>query len=79
MNQPHDTLSPVQLIGLICWRGGLMLVGSYTLVRGARLFFENVDLPAQVELGLSLVIAGALLVGTSLLLERMRDMKEEQA
>ena len=61
----------------VYWRGGLMLVASYSFFRGARLVLENMDLPTQLEVGFGLALAGAAMVMLSLVVERMQDAKEE--
>ena len=65
------------LIGLALWRGGLLLVGGTLLYEGARRVLWFVDLPAQVEFGVGLGLAGLALVMLSLVLERVRDARRE--
>ncbi len=71
-------LRPTQLVGLLLWRGGLALVAGYSFFRGARLLLTYVELPTQVEVGLSLALAGAALVLGSLVAERIQDAREER-
>ena len=65
------------LLGLFLWRTGLLLVASYAVIRGVRLLWRHVDLPAQIDWGLSFAAAGALLVGASLVAERIHDRRAE--
>lgn len=60
-------MKKTHVVGLLLWRSGLLLAGSYTAVRAARWVLRFVDLPVQIEVGLGLVLAGAVLVLASLL------------
>ncbi len=71
-------MSRTQLVGFVFWRSGLLLVAGYTTLRIARLALEYVDLPAQIDLGLGLAIAGAVLVLGSLVAERVVDARNEE-
>ena len=71
-------LTPVQLIALFLWRGGLMLVVSYSFFRAARFVLTYVDLPLRLEIGLGLTLAGAAMVLLSLILERVQDARAER-
>jgi hypothetical protein len=73
-----DHLSPIQLVGLLCWRGGLMLIASYGLFRTSRFLLTYVDLPVQLEVGFGLALAGAILVMGSLIAERRVDARGEE-
>lgn len=73
----RNALTPVQLVGFLCWRGGLLLVASYSFFRIARLVLQNMDLPAQLQVGFSLALAGAALVLASLIQERVADARNE--
>ncbi len=66
-----------QIIGLLLWRGGLMFTGAWVAFIAARQFIRLVEVPAQVEIGLGLVLTGALLVLVSLILERAADVRRE--
>ena len=66
-----------QLLGLFLWRAGLLLVGSYAVIRGVRIAWQHVDLPAQLDWGFSFVAAGAVLVAGSIVAERLQDRREE--
>lgn len=66
-----------QLIGLLLWRGGLLLTGAFMLLEAARWFLRFVELPAQLEVGLGLFITGCALVVLSVILERIRDRSRE--
>jgi len=74
----QDRLSPIQLTGLLCWRGGLLLVASYSFFRIARLAVTHVDLAPQLQVALSLGLAGAAMVLGSLVFERVRDARYEE-
>lgn len=66
-----------QLLGLLLWRGGLLLVVVTGLFEGARLLLRFVDLPVQLEIGFGLGAAGAALVVTSFVMERVQDLRAE--
>ncbi len=71
-------MSRIQLVGFVLWRCGLMLVSGYSTLRIARWALRQVDLPAQVDWGLGLAIAGAILVLGSLVAERVVDTRAER-
>ncbi len=71
-------MTRLQLVGFVLWRCGLMLVAGYSTLRVARWALRYVDLPAQVDWGLGLAIAGAVLVLGSLLAERVADTRAER-
>ena len=69
----------VQLAGFILWRGGLMLVGGWTLYESWGWVLRDLDLPRQLDIGFGLGLTGAGFVLASLLLERIEDIKKENA
>jgi hypothetical protein len=80
----HDTPSPgaytphvkkAQVLGLVLWRGGLLLVGASALYHGARLVLRFVDLPVALEVAGSLVLAGLLLVLVSMVMENLEESR----
>lgn len=73
-----STLTPVQLVGFLCWRSGLILVASYGSFRVARLVLRSVEIPEQLKVGLSLTLAGSALVLASLIQERAHDARLER-
>ena len=68
----------MQLVGFLCWRSGLLLVASYGTFRIARLVLRHVDIPGQLQVGLSLTLAGMTLVLASLVQERLVDLRGEE-
>ena len=70
-------MRPAQLMGLLLWRAGLILVGVWGLVEAADWFLLFFELPPQLKLGFSLIIAGGALVVISVILERIRDARGE--
>ena len=70
-------MRPVHMIGLLLWRGGLLLIGAWILFTTARYALLFASLPTEIELGLGLVIAGSILVIVSLILERVVDTRAE--
>jgi hypothetical protein len=67
----------VHWIGLILWRGGLLLALAAVLLETARWVLRFVNVPATLELGLGLLLAGFLCVLLSVLAERIRDARSE--
>ena len=67
-----------QLIGVLLWRGGLLLAAVAAVFELVRWLLRVVDLPAQLEIGVGLVVSGAVLVFASLIIERIRDRRLEE-
>ena len=70
-------MRPIQLIGLLLWRGGLLLVAVTVLFEAIRWSLRFIDLPLQLEVGFGLGAAGALLVIASFIWERIQDRRAE--
>ena len=66
-----------QAIGVLLWRGGLLVVAITAAVEFVRALVRHYDLPLQVELGTSLVGGGVLLILGSMVMERIADAKRE--
>lgn len=66
-----------QLVGLLLWRGGLLLVAVTVLFEAARWLFRFIELPPQLEVGFGLVAVGVGFIFASLVLERVQDHKAE--
>ncbi|MHC4079126.1 MAG: hypothetical protein ACYST0_11880 [Planctomycetota bacterium] len=73
----NGAVRPAQLIGLLLWRGGWILVVVWLLVEAARWILRFVELPIQLEVGVGLILAGGVLVVLSLILERIQDARRE--
>ena len=71
------TMRKSQVLGMMLWRGGLMLAAGYSLYEAARWVLRFFDIPDQLQVGLGLAIAGAVLVLASLLVERVIDARAE--
>ena len=75
-------ISRLHMLGLILWRGGLLLAGGYALYLAVD---YALDLLAAMgghispvpKAGFALVIAGVLFVLLSLILERIHDARQE--
>ena len=70
-------LSRAQLVGFVFWRSGILLVAGYSFFRIARLLVSYVELPAQLEVGGALLLAGVGLLFASLIGERIQDARLE--
>ena len=66
------------LIGLFLWRGGLLLAGAAAAYETARLLLRLIDVPAELTVGLALLLAGFVFLLGSLVAERQQDAKLEQ-
>jgi len=66
-------LKLAHVIGLVLWRGGLLLVGVVLLYELASWVLQFVDLPVQLGVGLGLVATGVVFVLISMIAERVRD------
>lgn len=71
------TKKSTQLIGLFLWRFGLLLASATGLYRVTKFLMQFVDLPIQLEIGIGLVISGAVLFAASLIMERIVDLRSE--
>jgi len=66
-------MKSAHVIGLILWRGGLLLVGVVLLYELTSWVLQFVDLPVQLGVGLGLMATGVVLVLISVIAERVRD------
>jgi hypothetical protein len=69
----------LQLIGLLLWRGGVLLIVVTAVVLGLRALLAVWSPPVLVEVGLLLVLGGIVLVMISLILERVQDVRAERS
>jgi len=70
-------MRPLHVVGLLLWRGGLLLAGGWVAFETARFALRWFDVPVPLEIGGGLILAGFVLVLLSLLLERVRDARRE--
>lgn len=68
----------IQLIGFILWRLGLLIIGAAALIEALRWILRLWIMPLQIEIGLGLLLSGAILVILSLVMERIRDIRAEK-
>lgn len=71
-------MRPIHLLGLLLWRGGLLLVVGSLIYYVCRMVLRFWRLPELVEAGLGLLLAGLVLVVLSLILERIADLRRER-
>ena len=67
----------IHLIGLLLWRGGLLLLGATAFFYTARTIYRFFRVPPELEIGLGLVTAGVAMVIVSLIMERVLDARAE--
>ena len=71
-------MRPLQWLGLLLWRGGLLFAGAAALWFGVRYVLRFLDVPPWIEVGGALLGAGFVFVMLSLVLERARDRRREE-
>ena len=74
--------STSQTIGFVLWRGGLYFSGGYATFVSVRWFLRVVlalGVPAPILIGISLFLAGGLLVLASILVEQILDTRAEKS
>ena len=70
-------MKTTQTLGLILWRTGILLVASYFIFLALRLILHITD--PILEVGVSLVLAGALFVLASVVSEQIEDAHRERS
>lgn len=65
----------MHLVGLMLWRGGLMLAAAVAAYEVARIILAFLKVPEALKLGAGLVLSGLLLVFVSLILENRQDAR----
>jgi len=70
-------MRPVHRVGMLLWRGGLLLLAGAAAVEIMRSLLRFIDIPGQVEIGAAFVLAGLALVIVSLIMERVEDARSE--
>ena len=66
-------MNPTQTLGLILWRTGILLVAAYFLFLALRFILRITD--PMLEVGVTLVLAGALFVLVSVVREQIEDAR----
>lgn len=66
-----------QLLGLVLWRAGILIVGGYFVFLALRYILRFAD--PVLEIGVSLVLAGALFVLASVVHEQIEDARRERS
>lgn len=81
MNVPSSTpRSRSTTLGWVLWRGGLWFCGLYLGWQGTLRtwrFLLSLRLPDPVFIGLVMMLAGSVIVVITLVVERIRDAREE--
>ena len=65
----------MHLVGLILWRGGVLLAATVAAYEVARVVLTFLDLPDALKLGGGLALSGLFLVLASLILENRQDAR----
>lgn len=65
------------VLGLVLWRAGILIVGGYFLFLALRFILRIAD--PVLEVGVSLVLAGALFVLVSVVREQIEDARGERS
>ena len=66
-----------QVLGLVLWRGGILLAGASTVYYAARQVLRFIDLPTELQVAGSLALAGVILVLISMVMENVVDSRSE--
>lgn len=69
-------MKPIHLLGLALWRGGWVLVVGYLAYQALRVVLRMTD--PQLELAVTVLLTGILLLFLSVLGERIEDAREER-
>lgn len=69
-------MKPTQALGLILWRTGILIVGAYSAFLVLRFVLRIAD--PVLEVGITLVLAGALFVLVSVAREQIEDARGER-
>ena len=70
-------MTTLHVVGVVLWRGGLLLVGGYVAFAVLRVILSITDI--QLEIAVAILLAGLLLVFLSVLGERIVDAREERS
>ena len=70
-------MKKTQTLGLILWRAGILIVAGYFLFLALRSILRITD--PVLEVGVSLVLAGALFVLVSVVREQVQDARRERS
>ena len=77
---PSQSSSLSTQVGLVLWRVGAYFCAGYLAYRGVmrvlRIFLA-VDIPTKLIISLALIISGLLFIFASLIIERVRDARNE--
>ena len=66
-------MKKTQLLGLVLWRAGIIFLGAYFLFLALRSILHITD--PVLEVGVTLVLAGALFVLVSVVREQIEDAR----
>ena len=69
-------MKPTHALGLILWRTGILIVGAYSAFLALRFVLRIAD--PVLEVGITLVLAGALFVLVSVFREQIEDARRER-
>ena len=70
-------MKKTQTLGLILWRTGILLVAGYFAFLALRFILQIAD--PVLEVGVTLVLAGALFVLASVVREQIQDARRERS
>ena len=70
-------MKPIQTLGLILWRAGILLLAAYFLFLALRSILHITD--PVLEVAVTLVLAGALFVLVSVVREQIEDARRERS
>lgn len=65
------------VLGLILWRGGVLLISAWLLYVAARAALQWVEIPPVLAVGVGLILSGLALLLLSVICERVVDARAE--
>ena len=69
-------MKKTHVVGLVLWRGGMILALAYVAYWGMRSLLTITD--PQLEIGVAVGLAGLILVFVSVVMERVQDARSER-
>jgi len=65
----------IQVLGLVLWRGGLLLAAASVAFYVVRQALQFVDMPVALQVAGSLILAGVILVLASMVMENVEESR----
>lgn len=69
-------MKPEQVVGLVLWRGGILLAVGYVAYWGLRSILSITD--AQLEFSVAILLTGVVLLFASVVAEQIADARSNE-